>query len=101
MTSSANHQQLLSGSSFSSVSHRATKLPTPKSNKSQFKTNRVLFDALMKWLNKNAETHIDSFEFKKLPRLSKVNEAILRATPTNGEYATLDGEKMYCSSNRI
>ena len=46
-------------------------------------------NTLMKWLNKNGETHIDSFDFKKLPRLDKGNEAIRRATLTNDEYESL------------
>ena len=43
----------------------------------------------MKWLHKNGETHIDGFDFKKLPRLDKGNEAIRRATLTNDEYEAL------------
>ena len=43
-------------------------------------------NALMKWLHKNGETHIDGFDFKKLPRLDNGNEAISRATLTNDEY---------------
>ena len=35
-------------------------------------------NALIKWLHKNGETHIDGFDFKKLPRLDKGNEAIRR-----------------------
>jgi hypothetical protein len=46
-------------------------------------------NALMKWLHKNGETHIDGFDFKKLPRLDKGNEAIRRATLTNDEYEAL------------
>jgi site-specific recombinase XerD len=57
-------------------------------------------NALMKWLNKNGETHIDSFEFKKLPRLDKSNEAIRRATLTNVEYETLyRAMRTYCAKN--
>jgi integrase len=48
-------------------------------------------NALMRWLHKNGETHIDSFEFKKLPRLDKRNDAIRRATLTNEEYESLCG----------
>ena len=40
----------------------------------------------IKWLFKNGETHIDSFEFKKLPKVDRNNEAIRRATFTNDEY---------------
>jgi len=46
-------------------------------------------NALMKWLHKNGETHIDGFDFKKLPRLDKGNEAIRRPTLTNDEYEAL------------
>ncbi|MEM7047267.1 MAG: hypothetical protein AAF442_06420 [Pseudomonadota bacterium] len=46
-------------------------------------------NALMKWLHKNGETHIDGFDFKKLPRLDKGNDAIRRATLTNDEYEAL------------
>ncbi|BBP43041.1 tyrosine-type recombinase/integrase [Thiosulfativibrio zosterae] len=46
-------------------------------------------NAMLKWLHKNGETHIDSFDFKKLPRLDKGNEAIRRATLTNDEYEAL------------
>jgi len=55
-------------------------------------------NALMKWLNKNGETHIDSFEFKKLPRLDKGNEAIRRATLSNDEYESLfRAMRSYCA----
>merc|ERR1712096_349070 len=40
-------------------------------------------NACIKWLNKSGETHIDSFDFKKLPRIDKGNEAIRRETLTN------------------
>ena len=57
-------------------------------------------NALMKWLNKNGETHIDSFDFKKLPRLDKGNEAIRRATLTNDEYETLyRAMRTYCAKH--
>ena len=46
----------------------------------------------MKWLHKNGETHINGFDFKKLPRLDKGNDAIRRATLTNDEY-----EALYCA----
>ena len=46
-------------------------------------------NAMLKWLHKNGETHIDSFDFKKLPRLDKGNDAIRRATLTNDEYEAL------------
>ena len=55
----------------------------------------------MKWLHKNGETHIESFEFKKLPRLDKGNEAIRRATLTNDEYETLyRAMRTYCAKHK-
>jgi integrase len=54
----------------------------------------------MKWLNKNGEKHIDSFDFKKLPRLDKGNEAIRRATLTNDEYESLfRAMRTYCAKH--
>jgi hypothetical protein len=46
-------------------------------------------NACIKWLNKNGETHIHGFDFKKLPRLDKGNDAHRRATLTNDEYEGL------------
>ena len=46
-------------------------------------------NACIKWLYKNGETHIDGFDFKKLPRLDKGNDAIRRQTLTNDEYIAL------------
>ena len=46
-------------------------------------------NARIKWLNKNGETHIDGFNFKRLPRLDKGNDAIRRATLTTYEYESL------------
>ena len=43
-------------------------------------------NACMKWLFKTGETHFDSFEFKKLPKVDRNNEAIRRATFTSEEY---------------
>jgi site-specific recombinase XerD len=57
-------------------------------------------NALMKWLHKNGETHIDSFDFKKLPRLDRGNDAIRRATLTNSEYQALyHAMRAYTSKN--
>jgi len=54
--------------------------------------------ACIKWLNKNGETHIDGFDFKKLPRLDKGNDAIRRATLTNDEYESLfRAMRSYCA----
>jgi site-specific recombinase XerD len=55
-------------------------------------------NACIRWLNKNGETHIDGFEFKKLPRLDRGNEAIRRATLTNSEYEKLyRAMRAYCA----
>ena len=43
-------------------------------------------NACMKWLFKTGESHIDSFEFRKLPKVDRNNEAIRRATFTHEEY---------------
>ena len=40
----------------------------------------------LKWLNKNGETHINGYDFKKRPRLDKDNNAI---TLSNDEYENL------------
>ena len=54
-------------------------------------------NALMRWLHKNGETHIDGFDFRKLPRLDKGNEAIRRATLTNNECENLyRAMRSYC-----
>lgn len=58
-------------------------------------------NACTKWLHKNGETHIDGFDFKKLPRLDKGNEAIRRATLTNEEYTMLiRAMRNYCAKTR-
>jgi len=58
-------------------------------------------NACMKWLNKNGETHIESFDFKKLPRLDRGNEAIRRATLTNDEYKSVYlAMRSYCAKNK-
>ncbi len=43
-------------------------------------------NACMKWLYKTGETHIDSFELKRLPKVGRNNEATRRATFTSEEY---------------
>jgi integrase len=50
------------------------------------RNEQATINALMKWLFKKGETHIDSFEFKKLPKIDDNNEAIRRSTFTNDEY---------------
>jgi integrase len=55
-------------------------------------------NACIKWLNKNGETHIDGFDFKKLPRSDKGNDTIRRATLTNDEYENLfRAMRSYCA----
>lgn len=57
-------------------------------------------NACIKWLRKNGETHTDGFDFKKLPRLDKGNEAIRRATLTNDEYENLyRAMRTYCAKH--
>jgi hypothetical protein len=43
-------------------------------------------NSCMKFLLCNNETHFEAFDFKKLPRVDKNNEAIRRATFSNEEY---------------
>ena len=59
---------------------------------------KITINACIKWLNKNGETHIDGFDFKKLPRLDKGNDAIRRATLSNDEYESLcRAMRSYCA----
>ena len=53
------------------------------------KNEQSTINAYIKWLFRGGETTIDGFDFKKLPRLDKGNEAIRRATFTNDEYYSL------------
>ena len=69
-------------------------LPSPQKHQHQsqkvtVQNEQSTINVLMKWLHKNGETHIDGFDFKKLPRLEKGNEAIRRATLTSDEYEAL------------
>lgn len=66
--------------------HKATKT---KVKQVTVQNEQSTINALFKWLHKNGETHIDGFDFKKLPRLDKGNEAIRRATLTTDEYEAL------------
>ena len=51
----------------------------------------------MRWLHKRGETEIDRFEFRKLPRVDRGNEAIRRATLTGQEYQQLCAAmRVYC-----
>ncbi len=46
-------------------------------------------NAMMKWLHKKNESHISSFDFKKLPRIDKNDKALRRATFTREEVCTI------------
>ena len=51
----------------------------------------------VRWLHKRGETEIDGFEFRKLPRVDRGNEALLRATLTEEECAKLCAAmQVYC-----
>jgi integrase len=56
---------------------------------STVKNEQVTINACMKWLFKKGETHIESFEFKKFPKIEDNNEAVRRSTFTNEEYNRL------------
>ena len=52
----------------------------------------------VRWLHKRGETEIDGFEFRKLPRVDRGNEAVRRATLTGEEYAQLcTAMRVYCN----
>lgn len=58
-------------------------------------------NACIKYLFKQNETYIDTFDFKKLPKLDKNNEAIRRATLTNEEYANVcRAMRSYCAKKK-
>lgn len=58
-------------------------------------------NSMMKWLFRNNETHIDSFEFKKLPRIDRNNEEIRRSTFEEDEYQKLVGVMSdYCKRRK-
>lgn len=42
-------------------------------------------NAMLSWLHKNKETYIDAFDFKRLPRIDRGNEAHRRASFTDDE----------------
>lgn len=46
-------------------------------------------NAMMKWLHKRGETYIDGFDFKKLPRTDRGEEANRRNTFTDAEVKTI------------
>lgn len=46
-------------------------------------------NAMMKWLFKNNETHIDAFDFKRLPRVDHRTDDLRRSTPERYEFERL------------
>ncbi len=48
-----------------------------------------------RWLHKRGETEIDAFEFRKLPRVDRGNEAVRRSTLTGEEFEKL------CAAMRV
>ncbi len=57
-------------------------------------------NSCMKYLFRNNETHFEAFDFKKMPKIDRNNEAIRRATFTNDEYQSLYKEmRVYCSKS--
>ncbi len=58
------------------------KLPVSRST---VENEQSTINAMLAWLYKNGETYIDSFDFKKLPRVDKGNEDLRRASFTDKE----------------
>lgn len=57
-------------------------------------------NACMKFLFRNGETHIDSFDFPKLPKIDKRNDAVRRATFTNKEWEDIiKAMRTYCAKS--
>ena len=55
----------------------------------------------MHWLHKRGETEIDGFEFRKLPRIGRGNEAVRRAALTGEEYEKLcTAMRVYCNGKK-
>ena len=55
----------------------------------------------VRWLHKRGETEIDGFEFRKLPRIDRGNEAVRRATLTGEEYEKLCAAiRVYCNGKK-
>lgn len=66
------------------------------------KNEQSTINSMMHFLFKNNLTHFESFEFKKLPKLDKNNDAVRRATFSNDEYDRIVRVmRTYCAkSNR-
>lgn len=58
------------------------KLPVSRST---VENEQSTINAMLAWLYKKGETYIDSFDFKKLPRVDKGNEDLRRASFTDSE----------------
>ena len=57
-------------------------------------------NACMRWLYRNNDTHFETFDFKKLPKVDRNNEAIRRATFTNEEYERIyRAMRSYCAKS--
>ena len=57
-------------------------------------------NSCMKFLFRNNETHFEAFDFKKLPKVDRNNEAIRRATFTNEEYKRIyKALRTYCAKS--
>ena len=57
-------------------------------------------NSCMKFLFRKNETHFEAFDFKKLPKVDRNNEAIRRATFTNEEYKRIyKALRTYCAKS--
>ena len=57
-------------------------------------------NSCMKFLFRNNETHFEAFDFKKLPKIDRNNEAIRRAAFTNEEYKRIyKALRTYCAKS--
>ena len=59
------------------------------------------FNRCERWLYKHGETEIDAFEFRKMPRVERGNEAVRKATMTGKEYEQLcTSMRVYCNGKK-
>jgi len=64
------------------------------------KNEQSTINGCMRYLFKQHDTHIDSFDFPKLPKVDRNNEAIRRATFTSEEYEKLvKTMRAYCAKS--
>ena len=55
----------------------------------------------VRWLHKRGETEINAFEFRKLPRIDRGNEAVRKATQTGKEYKQVcTSMQVYCNGKK-